>query len=107
MTDARKELMQAAQRIANDIKGRSLALEPEKRRIQTRLTEIDAIGNLASLALKRAAEFVPISGVFHSCPSCWVSHAKSVTLQPRESATDADLFVCKECGFEFQTQMLG
>ena len=104
MSSTAIELKQAAIQIANDIKGRSLALEKERVEIETRLLEIKAISDSVGLVHERAANFIPIFGAPHtgafSCPSCWVRNTKVVELFSTPSTTDADLFVCKVCGFE-------
>ena len=93
--------------IAADMQYRRSALKTELLEIEARKREIEADLDATRLALKRARNFIPIIGMNHQCPRCWVRHEDRTTLRPIPSDTKDDLFTCDapRCCLEVRIEM--
>ena len=67
-----KQLKQFAIEIANGALARAKSLVPERRKIELRLLEIEALLKEASFCHERARNFVPQIGRDYQCPRCWI-----------------------------------
>lgn len=94
-------LKEIATETLREMQERTLALEPERLRIELRLREIEVTNHAARLAAQRLANLPIQCRTDYQCPRCWIESETRARLRPIQGSGRVDLFRCENCVHEF------
>jgi hypothetical protein len=97
MTFIQESLAAQAQQIAENYAGRETNLNREILDLETQLQQKQAALHITRMAIKRAANFVPMLGANFHCPACWIEKEELATLRP----IPGDVMRCNSCAGDF------
>ncbi len=89
------EFIQKAAEAAAYMQERTARLREEYLTAQKIASDKKAELDLASSAVKRAADFQVTLGADYQCPFCWIESGERTPLRPVSSDTGDDIFRCR------------